>query len=185
MSNASLAFTGGSTAFCLRVLFASLSQDLTGEETVMKKEINQVVILALAAAFFLGISSARAADETPVGKVQRIYVEANRGVLIEQSLGRAPENAKRWADIDFGPHSTQSRRRVTVLLPQELNAEQGDLVEVTLAPNYAARSISPAPLTKTHRATLVSAKWFTPQADAFDRAPLAAASRLRAAGPIF
>ena len=37
----------------------------------MKREINQIVILALAAAFFLGISSARAADETPVGKVQR------------------------------------------------------------------------------------------------------------------
>jgi hypothetical protein len=37
----------------------------------MKREINQIVILALAAAFFLGISSARATDETPVGKVQR------------------------------------------------------------------------------------------------------------------
>jgi hypothetical protein len=145
----------------------------------MKREINEIVILALAAAFFLGISSARAADETPVGKIQRIYVEANRGVLIEQTLGTAPENAKRWADIDFGPHSTQSRRRVTVLLPQELKAEQGDLVEVTLAPNYAARSISPAPLTRIHRATLVSAKWFSPEADAFDGSRLASASRLR------
>lgn len=151
----------------------------------MKREINQIVILALAAAFFLGISSARAADETPVGKIQRIYIEANRGVLLEQTLGQVPENAKRWADIDFGPHSAQARRRVTVLLPQELKAEQGDLVEVSLAPSYAARSISPAPLTKIHRATLVSAKWFTPQAAAFDGSPLASASRLRAAGPIF
>jgi len=151
----------------------------------MKREINQIVILALAAAFFLGISSARAADETPVGKIQRIYVEANRGVLIEQTLGHAPENAKRWADVDFGPHSAQARRRVTVLLPQELKAEQGDLVEVSLAPSYAARSISPAPLTKTHRATLVSAKWFTPQAAAFDGSPLASTSRMRAASSIF
>src|SRR5229473_3358787 len=109
MSKASLAFTGGSTAFCLRVLFASRSQDLTGEGAVMKRELNQIVVLALAAAFFLGISSARAADETPVGKIQRIYVEANRGVLIEQTLGNAPDNAKRWADINFGPHSAQAR----------------------------------------------------------------------------
>jgi hypothetical protein len=151
----------------------------------MKREINQIVILALAAAFFLGISSARAADETPVGKVQRIYVEANRGVLIEQTLGNAPEHAKRWADIDFGPHSTQSRRRVLVLLPQALKAEQGDLVEVSLAPSYDSRSIAPAPLAKIHRATMLAAKWFTPQADAFDGSPLASVSRLRAAGPIF
>jgi hypothetical protein len=151
----------------------------------MKREINQIVVLALAAAFFLGISSARAADETPVGKIQRIYVEANRGVLIEQTLGNAPDNAKRWADIDFGPHSAQARRRVTVLLPQELKAEQGDLVEVSLAPSYAARSIAPAPLSRTHRATLVSAKWFTPQAAAFDGSALASASPVRVAGPIF
>jgi hypothetical protein len=129
---------------------------------VLKPELNQIVFLALAAAFIFSISAARA-DDTPVGKVQRIYVEAKRGVLMEQSVGRAPQDAKRWADIDFGPHSAQPRRRVTVLLMQELQAEQGDLVEVSLAPNYAARSIAPAPLTRIHRATFVTAKWFTPK----------------------
>src|SRR4051794_39736760 len=115
----------------------------------MKREINQIVILALAAAFFLGISSVRAADETPVGKIERIYVEANRGVRIEQTLGQAPKNAKRWALIASGRHSTQPRRRVIALLPQELKAEQGDLVEVSLAP--------------ANRATRLTAKWSTPQ----------------------
>jgi hypothetical protein len=59
----------------------------------MKREINQIVVLALAAAFFLGISSARAADETPVGKIQRIYVEANRGLApsyAARSIAPAP-----------------------------------------------------------------------------------------------
>jgi hypothetical protein len=137
----------------------------------MKKEINQLVILALAAAFFLGISSARAADETPVGKIERIYAEANRGVRIEQTLGQVPKNAKRWALIDFGRHTTQPRRRVIVLLPPELKAEQGDLVEVSLAPPY--------------RATRLTAKWSNPQADTFDGSPLASTSRLRAASPVF
>jgi len=40
----------------------------------MQFKLNQVVVLALAAAFFLGISSARAAEDAPVSKVQRIYV---------------------------------------------------------------------------------------------------------------
>jgi hypothetical protein len=152
----------------------------------MKIELNQVVVLALAAAFFLGISAARAADDIPVGKIQRIYVEANRGVLLEQSVGRGPQNAKRWADIDFGHHTTQPRRRVTVLLPQELKAEQGDLVEVTLAEtSTAAGNITHAPVASVSRASLVTAKWFTPQADLFDGSPLASASRLRAASPIF
>jgi hypothetical protein len=137
----------------------------------MKKEINQRVILALAAAFFLGISSARAADETPVGKIERIYAEANRGVRIEQTLGQVPKNAKRWALIDFGRLTTEPRRRVIVLLPQELKAEQGDLVEVSLAPTY--------------RATRLTAKWSNPQADTFDGSPLASGSRLRAASPVF
>jgi hypothetical protein len=137
----------------------------------MRKEINQLVILALAAAFFLGISSARAADEMPVGKIERIYAEANRGVRIEQTLGQVPKNAKRWALVDFGRHTTQPRRRVIVLLPPELKAEQGDLVAVSLD--------------STYRATLISAKWSTPQAEAFDGSPLASSSRLRAASPVF
>jgi len=147
----------------------------------MKTGLNQIAVLALAAAFVFGISSACAADESPVGKVQRIYVEANRGVLIEQSLGRAPQGAKRWADVDFGARSAQPRRRVTVLLPQELKAEQGDLVEVSLAPTFTAGSVVHASLAQTSRATLLAAKWFTPQADSFDGSPLAATSRLRAA----
>jgi hypothetical protein len=63
--------------------------------------------------------------------------------------------------------------------------EKRDQPKVSLAPSYAARSIAPAPLAKSHRATMLAAKWFAPQADAFDGSPLASVSRLRAAGPIF
>jgi hypothetical protein len=194
MSNASLAVTGGSTAFCPASSLRPCFQDLTGKGVVMKTaamkpavlkpELNQIVFLALAAAFIFSISSARA-DDTPVGKVRAIYVEAGRGVLMELPVGKASQSANRWADVDLGAHTTNSRRIVTVQLPVELKVEQGDLVEVALASNSAAGNISLAPLASISRATLVSAKWFTPQADAFDGSPLASASRLRAASSIF
>jgi hypothetical protein len=135
----------------------------------MKIELNEIVVAAMAAALLLGIASAHA-GEALLGKVRGVYVEVQRGVIVEESAKQAPEGARRWADVDFGAHGAQPRRHVMVQLAPEMKAEQGDLVEVKLA----GRDASPMLLPQTNRATLIAAKWFTPQAGAFDRAPLAA-----------
>ena len=142
----------------------------------LSKIAMQEIILGLALALLLGIASARAAeDASPVGKVRGIYVEAGRGILIEQSVARKPGGAVRWADVDLGAGASPERRRVLVKLPAELGTELGDLVQVSLAqPQASLGGAARIPMPEVSRATRVAAKWFTPQAEAFDGAgPLA------------
>ena len=130
----------------------------------MAIELNKVV-LALAVAMLLGISSARA-EEGPVGKVRGLYAEAARGVMVEG----ARAGAASWAEVDFGAGSAQPRRRVMVRLPADLAVQTGDLVAVRLArPPMAIGMLAPMP--EMSRATQIAAKWFTPQAEAFNAAP--------------
>ena len=134
----------------------------------MKIALEQLAVAAAATALLFAVASANGADAVPLGKIGGLYFEAARGVFVEQSASPAPQGAARWAEVELGARDGQPRRRVMVQLPQALEAEKGDLVEVRLAPAASAHKIMLAPLAERSRATLVAAKWFTPQARSFD-----------------
>jgi hypothetical protein len=140
----------------------------------------EIVLTALALAALLGISAARAQD-APVGKVRGIYVEAGRGVLLEQKLARGVQAKAVWVDVDFGAQSGQAQRRVLAQLPADMKVEQGDLVEVSLAERGQASAA--APIQNVTRANQVAAKWYSEQAESFDR-PKAASGGAGGVGPI-
>ena len=134
----------------------------------MKKSIAAAYFLVIVCAAF----SARASDETELGKVRGLYSEAARGVLVAQSVAKENRSARRWADVDLGPAAI-GQRRVLVELPAELRTEPGDLVRVKMeigrlrAPGVVQTD---APVAQVSRVLAVQARWFTEQAQAFGEA---------------
>lgn len=123
-----------------------------------------VFIVLNVALLIAAIGSARAGEVLPVAKVRGIYVEAARGVLVEQRFALGVRG-RQVADVEL-----QGQQRAIVQLPAELKVNVGDLVEVSLAqpePAPLGRRQASAPVAGTSRATLVVAKWFMPQARAF------------------
>ena len=120
----------------------------------------EVLFTALTVALLFAAGTARADEAPAAGKVRGIYVEAARGVLVEKRFARGSQG-RQVADVEL-----EGRKRVTVQIPAELKAEVGDLVQVSLA--QPEPTLARAPIAAPSRATVVAAKWFTPQAEAFD-----------------
>lgn len=131
----------------------------------------KLAAVLVVAGFSATVSAQGAEADLPVAKVSGVYVQLARGVLMEQRRAAKGFPGKRWADVDLGPGVPAERRRLVVELPDDVQAEAGDLVELRLEaarpPQLAGVRGADAPIALASRVMAVKARWFTDEAEKF------------------
>jgi len=117
-------------------------------------------ITVLGAVALIGIlaqgcaSDQRAESNLHVGKIQSIYVEAYKGVFVDQAVVGSASGKPLWVYVTFAQPLADGRIFATAMLTTDPGVEPGDLVELQMTPSS---SDSAAP-TSSYVTALVAKK---------------------------
>ena len=97
----------------------------------------------------------RAESNLHVGKIQSIYVEAYKGVFVDQAVVGSASGKPLWVYVSFAQPLADGRIFATAMLTTDPGVEPGDLVELQMNPSSS--NIAAAP-TGSYVTTLVAKK---------------------------
>ncbi len=104
----------------------------------MKVLLGCALLLAL-------VATPASGTEEVSGRVDAVYYEAARGILVAAGVRGAPRGA-RWADVDLGG------RKVLVRVPDDMSVAAGDLIAVRLGEPKSGQLAYVLPTTTVSRA---------------------------------
>jgi hypothetical protein len=96
--------------------------------------------------------------EESLGRVRGVYVEAARGVLVDQKFRSSATSSILWADVELS--AAPEGRRVLVQVPAELKPASGDLVAVQVEDSLPRMVAQQVPMLRVSRITEVRTRAF-------------------------